>query len=371
MTQRFWLRLRALIRKEFRQLLRDKSNLAIGLVLPMVLILIFGYGMTMDVKNAPVTVVLEDSSQTARDAVAGLYGSPYIAATTVTNMSEAEQLMRARQVLAIVRLPSGFSHDLNMGQAKVQVILHGVDASSANLISGYISSSFALWAQKQATTTSGVGQVTIEQRMLFNAANSSTWYLIPGLIVLIMTIVGAFLTSLLVAREWERGTFEAMFVTPVQPIEMLIAKLVPNFVVGLVGLALCLLAAKLLFAVPMYGSLWIVLFGSVLYLLVALGLGLLISALTKSQFLASQVALIASFLPAMMLSGFVFDLRNAPSIVNVIGHIIPATYFVELLKTLYLAGNVWPMIVKDCAILAAYAAVLLTAALRVTRKRLD
>jgi ABC-2 type transport system permease protein len=207
--------------------------------------------------------------------------------------------------------------------------------------------------------------------MWFNAANTSTWYLVPGLIVLIMTLVGAFLTAMVMAREWERGTLEALFVSPVRPSEILLAKIIPYFMVGMLGLGICLLAARFLFEVPMYGSLLIVLVSSMLYLLVALGLGLLISSVTRNQFLASQLALITSFMPALMLSGFFFDLRNVPVVIHLIGNALPATYFMELIRTLFLAGNIWPMIFKNCAILAGYAVVLLGLARVVTRKKLD
>jgi ABC-2 type transport system permease protein len=172
------------------------------------------------------------------------------------------------------------------------------------------------------------------------------------------------------AREWERGTLEALFVTPVRSTEILLGKIVPYFVVGLIGLTLCLLAAKFLFFVPFRGSVLTLLFASMLYLLVALGIGLLISSAVKNQFLASQIALITSFLPALMLSGFLFDLRSVPAVVRGISKVLPATYYVELLQTLFLAGNVWPLILKDCAVLALAATVLLTLARITTQKKL-
>jgi ABC-2 type transport system permease protein len=194
---------------------------------------------------------------------------------------------------------------------------------------------------------------------------------VPGLIVLIMTLVGAFLTALVMAREWERGTLEALFVTPVRPVEILLAKIIPYFGIGMVGLLLCLVAARFLFEVPMYGSLAVIVVSAMLYLLVAVGVGLVISSVTRNQFLASQVALISSFLPSLMLSGFLFDLRNVPTVVRVVGQALPATYFMELVRTLFLAGNVWPLIFRNCAILMLYAVVLLGVARLVTRKRLD
>ena len=214
------------------------------------------------------------------------------------------------------------------------------------------------------------GSISVEQRLWFNAANTSTWYLVPGLIALIMTLIGAFLTSLVVAREWERGTLEALFVTPVRPLEILLAKMIPYFVIGLFGFAMCLAAARFLFGVPMIGSLALLWFAAVLYMFVALGVGLLISSLAKNQFIASQMALLISFLPALLLSGFLFDLNNVPTAIRLIGEALPATHFLDLVKTLMLAGNVRFILLKDFAILAAYAIVLLTAARLVTRKRI-
>jgi ABC-2 type transport system permease protein len=172
------------------------------------------------------------------------------------------------------------------------------------------------------------------------------------------------------AREWERGTLEALFVTPVRPAEILLAKVIPYLGVGMAGLTLCLVAARFLFGVPMRGSLVLIVLASLLYLLVAVGFGLLISAATKNQFLASQFALLSTFLPSLLLSGFLFDLRNVPWVVRIIGDILPATHFVSLIKTLFLAGDVWSIVLRDCAILAGYATVLLGLALAVTRKRL-
>lgn len=375
----FWRRLLALTRKEVRQLLRDRSNLAIGVGLPVVLILLFGYGISMDVNNVGVAVVIEDSSPSANEVLSGMQLSTYFTEQRVRSMREAEELMDAHQVEAILRVPGDFSRALAAGQGKLQLILHGADAATARVIQGYVGGAMAQWSRRQldrqganSASQRGApyGRVEIEQRMWFNAANTSTWYLVPGLVVIIMTITGAFLTALVVAREWERGTLEALFVTPVRPAEILLAKMIPYFVVGMIGFGMCLLAARYLFEVPRLGSLWLLLLGSVLYMLVALGVGLLISSATKNQFIASQLALLTGFLPALMLSGFLFDLNNVPLAVHIVGQALPATHFLELIKTLMLAGNVWPIIIKDCVILAAYAIVLLGAARLVTRKRI-
>ena len=202
--------------------------------------------------------------------------------------------------------------------------------------------------------------IDLQTRLWFNEANDSTYFLVPGLIVLVMTLIGALLTALVIAREWERGTFEALFVTPARPGEILLGKIVPYFVLGMLGLALSVVGSQVLFGVPLRGSLWILVLVSMLYLLVALGIGLLISSLTKNQFVASQITLIVTFLPAMMLSGFMFDIRSMPWAIQVITHIFPARYFVSVLQTLFLAGDIWAVILPNAAVLAVMATVLLT-----------
>jgi ABC-2 type transport system permease protein len=185
-----------------------------------------------------------------------------------------------------------------------------------------------------------------------------------------MTLIGALLTSLVVAREWERGTIEALFVTPIRPGEILLGKTIPYFALGMIGFALCVLSAKFLFHVPLRGSLLVLTGVSMLYLLVALALGLLISSALKSQFVASQITLLVTFLPAVMLSGFLFDLRSLPAAVQLVTFLLPARYYVTLLQTIFLVGDVWAVIVPNAAVLAAMMTVLLWLARRATRKQL-
>ncbi len=371
----FMRRFIALLRKEVRQMLRDKSNLAVGLLLPIALILLFGYGLSFDVKNAPVAVVLEDSAPTAREAVAGLGGSSYLSPVWGTQMQEAERLLRAGEVDAIVRVPLDFSRRLAAGDARIQLILNGVNSTTAQTVEGYVNSAIATWAQKQVDRAGNkllaLARVEVVQRMWFNETGNSSWYLVPGLIVLVLTLIGAFLTSLLIAREWERGTLESLFVTPVRPLELIFAKLAPYLVVGAIDLVLCLLAARFLFEVPLRGSLLILFLASMLYLLVSLLLGLFISGKARNQFDASQLAMLVSFMPAMMLSGFVFDLRNVPLVIQVVAQLLPATHFMDLIKTLFLAGDHGPTILRSVAILSLYALVLLVATHGTLRKTLD
>jgi ABC-2 type transport system permease protein len=365
-------RIASLVRKEFRQIFRDPSSVGIGVVLPILLILLFGYGLSLDVKDAPVAVVLEDPSPQAADLAASFQLSPYFAAQLFTAMPEAEALMLARAVDGIVRIRPDFARNLALGRAEVQVLVHGTDANRARIIQGYAQGAIGQWAARRAAEGHSMlaGPVGVEERIWFNDANDSHYFLVPGLVVLVMTLIGAMLTALVMAREWERGTLEALFVTPVKADEILLGKTIPYFALGMVGLALCLLGAKFLFHVPFRGSVAVLAGASMLYLLVALGIGLVISSATKSQFVASQVTLLVTFLPAFMLSGFLFDLRSMPAVVRVITYALPARYYVALLQTLFLAGNVWEVIVPNAAVLAAMAAALLLIACAVTRKQL-
>lgn len=364
-------RIFALVRKETLQVFRDPSSIAVGIVMPMLLLVLFGYGLSFDVKNVPVALVMEDSSADARGAVSGFELSDYFDAVPVKTMAEAQRLLLDKTVNAIVRIPPDFARRVELGNAEIQVLVHGTDANTARISLGYAQGAIATWMAREAARGRMLAgaPISVDSRLWFNEANESTYFLVPGLIVLVMTLIGALLTSLVMAREWERGTFEALFVTPVRSSEVLLGKIVPYFVLGMIGLALSIVGSKLLFEVPLRGSLAILIVVSMLYLLVALGIGLVISSVTKSQFVASQITLVATFLPAMMLSGFMFDLRSMPWAIQVITYIFPARYFVSLLQTLFLAGDIWAVILPNAAVLAAMATVLMSLSVVFTRKR--
>ena len=362
----------SLVKKEVRQVVRDPSSIAIGIVLPVVLILLFGYGMSLDVTNVPVAIVLEDSSPASAELAASFELSRYFEGQRTRSMPEAEKLMLTRKVDGIVRIRSDFSRRLSAGEAEVQLLVHGVDANRARIIQSYAQGAVGTWAARRSAQGKEVtaGPVRVQNRLWYNEANESRYFLVPGLIVLVMTLIGALLTSLVVAREWERGTIEALFVTPVWPGEILLGKTIPYFALGMIGFALCLLAAKFLFHVPFRGSVLVLAGVSMLYLLVALALGLLISSALKSQFVASQVTLLVTFLPAVMLSGFLFDLRSLPAAVQLVTFLLPARYYVTLLQTIFLAGDIWRVILPNAAVLAAMMTALLWLARRATKKQL-
>jgi pyoluteorin transport system permease protein len=366
------LRVWTLVRKETRQILRDPSSIAIGIVLPVVLILLFGYGLSLDVTNVPVAVVLEDPSPTATQLAASFQLSRYFDAELVASMARARDLMLAHKVDAILRIRPDFTRRLELGSAEVQFLLHGTDANRARITQTYARGAVAQWAMRRMAQGGGAmtGPVTVQSRLWFNEANESRYFLVPGLIVLIMTLIGALLTALVMAREWERGTLEALFVSPVRAGEILLGKTIPYFVLGMIGLILCIIASKYLFQVPFRGSLAVLGVASILYLLVSLAIGLLISSATKNQFLASEITLLVSFLPAVMLSGFLFDLRSMPAVVRLVTYVLPARYYVALLQSIFLVGDVWAVILPNATVLAGMAVALMILTLRFTQKKL-
>ncbi|HEX5420301.1 MAG TPA: ABC transporter permease [Gammaproteobacteria bacterium] len=362
----------ALIRKESYQLFRDPSTIAIGIVMPLILVLLFGYGLSLDVAHVPVAIVLQDTGQDARELAARFELSPYFDARFVSSLQGAERLMVAHEVGGIVQIRADFSRRLQEGNAEVQVLVNGTEANTARIVEAYAQGAVAAWtANRAAKGLAAAGPpLVVQSRLRFNEANDSHYFLVPGLIVLVMTLLGAFMTALVMAREWERGTFEALFVTPVRADEILLSKIVPYFALGFLGLLFSIAGSKFLFHVPLRGSIWILVCVSMLYLLVALGIGLVVSAVTKSQFIASQIALLVTFLPAMMLSGFLFDLHGMPAAVRAVTYLLPARYYVALLQTLFLAGNVWGVILPNAAVLFVMAAAMMLLSRAATRKKL-
>ncbi|MBK1644034.1 hypothetical protein CKO25_05060 [Thiocapsa imhoffii] len=367
-------RLRGLIRKEFLQVLRDPSAIAIAFVLPVILLLLFGYGVSLDAREVPIAVVIDSPTPQTASFVAGLDYSPYFAPRYVATAAAASEALMAGQVSGILWLRGDFDRLLLTGRtAPIGVWLNAVDANHATLLRGYLEGVWQDWMLIQAETA-GLAlamPVVAEPRIWFNPAVRSRDFLVPGLIAVIMTLIGALLTALVIAREWERGTMEALMASPVTMGEILLGKLIPYFLLGMGGLLLSVAMAVWLFQVPLVGSFWLLVLCSALFLLVALGMGLLISTLAKNQFVAGQVAIIVTFLPAFILSGFIFDIRSMPEAVQIITHLVAARFYVAILQTLFLAGNVWPLILTNAAALLLMMLIFLGITRAKSRKRLD
>ena len=367
-------RLWGLLRKETLQILRDPSSLAIAFVMPVILLLLFGYGVSLDAKHVPIALVADAPDSQSESLFGAFRHSSYFEPLILPDMPTAERAMQGRVVDAIVHVQADFSARLSDGtQAPVQLIVNGVDANQARLIQGYVSAAWQGWMQSQAGLRGQTMNlpVSVAPRIWFNPEFRSRDYLVPGLIAVIMTLIGALLTALVMAREWERGTLEALMVTPVTLREILLGKLIPYFVLGMGGMALSVGMALWLFDVPMRGSLWVLAGVSALFLLVALGMGLLISVVARNQFVAGVVAIVTTFLPAFILSGFIFDIGSMPGPLQTLTHLIGARYFVVLLHTLFLAGNVWPVILPNALALLVMAVFFIGASRRRISKRLE
>ncbi len=368
------MRLRGLVRKEFLQVLRDPSALAIALVLPVVLLLLFGYGVSLDSQHVPIALVVDHPTSDTMRLCAEFAYSPYLAPITMHGLPEARQAIMERRVDAIVHLREDFSEKLRRPEgASIQLIVNGVDANSARIVTGYIESAYGKWLEHSSSHVGAAPSIAVvmQSRVWFNSNVLSRNFLVPGVIAVVMTLIGALLTALLMAREWERGTMEGLLVTPVSMNEILLGKIIPYFLLGMGGLAISVSMSVWLFGVPLRGSLMVLVLASTLFLLTALGMGLLISTLARVQFVAGQVAIITTFLPAFILSGFIFDIGSMPRPIQWLTHIIPARYYVSLLKTNFLAGDVWSVILPNALALAVMAAFFLGMTRWLSRKQLD
>ena len=367
-------RLLGLMRKEFKQIRRDPSALAIAFILPALLLLIFGYGVSLDARNVPLALVVERPDAFTASFTSQFAHSPFFRPRDFPTIQEAELAMTAREVNGIVWLRNDFTRRAHSaGAAPIGVIVNGVDANNARIIEGYVQ---AIWTTWLAARAGAAGQpppvpVDVETQVRFNPAVSSRNYLIPGLIAMIMTLTGALLTALVIAREWERGTMEVLIVTRVRIGEILLAKLVPYFLLGMGGMAASVVLAVFLFEVPLTGSILALTATSALFMLAALGMGLLISGVARNQFVAGQIAIITTFLPAFILSGFVFDINSMPPGVQAITHIVAARYFVAILQSVFLAGDIRSVILPNAVALVVMAAIFLGLARVGAHKRLD
>lgn len=370
-----WRRLRALCRKETAQILRDPSSALIAVVIPLMLLFIFGYGINLDSSKLHVGILMEQQSEDARDLANTFIGSPYIAATVSDDRQGLIKKLQAGKIRGLIVIPVDFSAQLARpeGKAPIQVITDGSEPNTANFVQGYAEGIWQIWLQQRAVDNGGEFKplINVQLRYWFNPAAISQHFIIPGAITIIMTVIGAILTSLVIAREWERGTMEALLSTQVTRTELLLSKLLPYYILGLLAMTLCMLVAVFVMGVPYRGSLAILFVMTSLFLASTLGMGLLISTITRNQFNAAMVALNAGFLPAVMLSGFIFEIDSMPAIVQAVTYVIPARYFVSTLQTLFLAGNIGSVLLVNLLFLIISAVVFIGLTAWKTKRRLD
>lgn len=353
---------RALTLKECRQIIRDKSALLLGVVLPFVLILLFGYGLSFDVRNIRVGVVDGLRTSMTEAATAALQANSIFDTVHFYSRKEGDRALAHFDVEALVV----FETDARNG-TKGQLLVNGIDAPRATMVANAVNGSIAIAQAAEGFQNAGAEVVA---RVWFNESLESRWSLVPGLFVLVINLIGCMLTGLVVAREWERGTMETILATPVSPLAFLLSKTIPYFLLGLAGWGICLAAGLFLYGVPVRGSLTLVLATSALYLILSLGTGLVISGMTRSQFLAAQTAVLVSFLPAVILSGFIFDLRSAPRWADALSHLLPPVYYLELLKIGFLTGGMTDIVIRDLVVLFGFTLAVFAVAWRQFRKRI-
>ncbi len=364
----------AYLQKEGKQITRDPSTFLIAFVLPLLMLFIFGYGVSLDADKVPLGLLLEDTSPTARSLENAFLGTHYFNVKTSYNRSELEDDLTGGLLRGIVTIPVNFSQNYLRGvPASLQVLLDGSEPNTARFVLNYAQGVVSNWGVQQFIERNSdlILPIVPVPRVWFNEDLKSRDVLLPGSIAIIMSIIGTLLTALVVAREWERGTMETILSTPIRMPEMLLAKLVPYFLLGLCSMTLCVFLSITLFAVPFRGSYLIMLLSTSVFLLAALGLGLLISTLARNQFVASQVSIITGFLPAFVLSGFVFEINSMPWLIQVITYLLPPRYFVTLLQSNFLSGIIWELVFLNVSIMLLIAFFFLGLALLKTVKRLD
>lgn len=369
----------AIFRKEGVHIVRDWRSLGLALAIPAMLLLLFGYALTLDVDKIPTAVYDQDRTPQSRELIAHFQGSRYFHITDLnaTYTSIEKSINKSRVIVGIV-IPRDFGRTiLSSGAAQVQLILDGADSNTASIAMGYANALVATYSgevRDRELSRRGTPKVKlpvdVRVRMLYNSELKSKNFIIPGLISVILMLVAAMLTSLTIAREWESGTMEQLLSTPVRPIELLMGKLCAYFVLGMADMALALILGMGVFKVPLHGSALLLAGSSMLYLFGALCWGILISTIARTQQVAFQISLLTSFLPAFLLSGFIYPLDNMPWIIRQISRIFPSRYFVAILQGVFLKGIGFGLLYWDLLFLLVYAVLVFVIATRKLRPKI-
>jgi ABC-2 type transport system permease protein len=374
MTRFVPIRLLALVRKESRQIVRDPSSILIAFVLPLLLLFIFGYGVNLDSNKIDVGLVLEESSPDVASLAVAFSNSRFLRIRAGQDRREFAADLAAGRLRGIVVVPRGFTSKTDeSASVPIQVIADGSEPNIAFFVQNYAKGVVEVWLRHQAEDN-GIEarqRIEVQPRFWYNEELKSRNFLVPGSIAVTMTLIGTLLTSLVIAREWERGTMEALMATPVTIGEILLGKLIPYFILGFGSMVVCWLVATLWYEVPFRGSFAALALSTCVFLLTALGQGLLISSFARNQFLAAQFAMVVAFMPALMLSGFVFELASTVAPVRAISYAIAARYFVACLQTLFLSGNVWPLFLYSMGCMFLISLVFFFITARRTVKRLE
>lgn len=354
--------------------MRDPSSGLIAFALPMALLVIFGYGINLDATRMRLGVHNESTGQSAASFITQLTGSPYFEIHPGSR-PQLDKMLADGDIRGYVVLADDFSALVLGGSntAPIQVVTDGTEPNTANFIAAFVQGAWQVWQETKARNLGEdpVVGVDLQVRYWYNPAAISRHYLIPGSITIIMTVIGAMLTSLVVAREWERGTMEALLASPVTRTELLLSKLLPYFVLGMISMAFVATCAVFFMGVPFRGSVWALLLVTALFLLSMLGLGLAISSVMRNQFDSAQTTLNVAFLPAVMLSGAFFVIDSMPAPIRAVTYLLPPRYLVSSLQTIFLAGDIWSILLPNAFFLAGTSVLFLGLTALKTRRRLD
>ena len=369
-------RLFAMVTKETLQIIRDPSSILIAFVLPLLLLFIFGYGVNLDSNHVKIGLIMEERTPDSASLGQAFADSRFIDLRMGDNRRHFEDELAAGRLRGLIVIPQNFSSRIIAGEqyAPVQIIADGSEPNIASFVQNYSQGIIQSWLLHQLRDRGvdlAVPTVNVDTRFWYNTELKSRNFLIPGSIAIIMTLIGSLLTALIVAREWERGTMEALLTTPVTITQILLGKLIPYFLLAVGSMIMCWLVATVWYGVPFRGSFIALLAVTSVFLLAALGQGLLISTVAKDQFLAAQIAIIAAFLPAFMLSGFIFEIATMPQPLQILTYAFAARYFVPSLQTIFLAGNIWPLFLSCMAGMFIIALILFLLIVRKTTMRLD
>jgi ABC-2 type transport system permease protein len=368
------MRFQAIARKEVLQLRRDSRSLLLAFFLPVLLLVLFGYAITWDIEQIPTAVCDQDQSARSRELLDAFRASGYFRVThALSSTAEIEELLTRGEAWVALVFPPGFAADLDAGRsAPLQAIVDGSDANTATIVLAYVQGIVQSYSSRvQLASQHAARPLTAASRVWYNEELLSRNMIVPGLVAVIMMIIAAMLTSLTIAREWERGTMEQLIATPVTRVEVVLGKLLPYVAIGLIDVLGCTLIGVGLFHVPLRGSVLLLMVLSFFFLTGALGMGIFISAATRSQLLATQLAMVTTFLPAYLLSGFMFAIDVMPRALRLITYLIPARYFLVVTRGIFLKGIGVPALYGQGLAMVAFAALGLLLAVRVFRKELD
>jgi len=365
-------RFAAMLVKESLQIMRDPSTFLIAFVLPLLLLFLFGYGVNLDTARSRIGLSVQDDSEAAHSLALSYQNSPWFDVVETGAVRQLSPELVAGRIRGIVVIPNGFGRQVAQGGGDIQVLTDGSLPNTASFIGAYAEGVRATWAAARAGDKGNVRTPPIQTaaRYWFNPELKSRYFLVPGSIAVVMTMVGTLLTALVIAREWERGTLEAIMATPVGMAEFIATKVIPYFVLALISMSMCAVIAITIFGVPFRGSPFALLIIASAFLFPALGQGLFISAATKNQFVASQVALLSAFLPTMLLSGFLFEISSMPKPIQAITYLVPSRYLIPQLQTVFIAGDDWSLFLPDMAALIVFGCVFFLLALRATKRRI-